>query len=635
MITIERSNKNPIILPSSMNAWEAKGAFNGSVCEDEHGIIHIVYRALSDTQTLNGEKLQVSTVGHAISYDGIHFEQHSQLVFPTEEWEKYGCEDPRIVKVGNRYFIFYTALSKFPFAAEGIKVAVAITTDFKTIQEKHLVTPFNAKAMTLFPERIDGHLVGVLTANTDKPPAKIAIAYFDNESDIWSKDYWDGWYQYLDDHLIPLLRNSSDQVEVGATPIKTSKGWLFIYSYIINYYNPANRLFTIEASFLEQTNPQKVTGRIIEPLLFPKEEYEMLGNVPKIVFPSGALEKNGLLYIYYGAADTATCVATVQIETILKQFAKPHEISLERFIENPIIRPNPKHAWEAKATFNPGAIYCKNEFHLFYRAMSQENVSSIGYAVSSDGFHIDERLDHPIYAPVKSFEIKKNPHNNSGCEDPRVTHIDNKLYMCYTAFDGVNPPRVALTSIAEIDFLNRTWNWKEPILISPPGTDDKDACIFPRRIENKYVFLHRLKSEIWIDFVNDLTFQSGNYLYGKVLLEPRIYGWDNGRIGITAPPIEIPEGWLLLYHGITTPGEIYKIGAVLLQKEDPTKIISQTNFPIFEPAMQYEKEGQVPNVVFPCGVVLIEDELFVYYGGADTVIGVATIGIKRLLKELI
>src|SRR6185437_14598707 len=123
-----------------------------------------------------------------------------------------------------------------------------------------------------------------------------------------------------------------------------------------------------------------------------------------------------------------------------------------------------------------------------------------------DGLHIDERLAEPAYVPREDFEMKKVPNGNSGCEDPRLTRIGDRVYMLYTAFSGGGPPRVALASIALADFLARRWNWTEPVLISPPGMDDKDAALFPRKIKGKYVFLHRLGSDIWIDFVDDLNF---------------------------------------------------------------------------------------------------------------------------------
>src|SRR5665213_1381797 len=151
---LTRSTTNPILLPSQQHPWEAIAAFNGCVIKN-NDTFHMLYRALSDKQIVNKNKLQVSSIGYAQSNDGIHFEKHTQLSQPQETWEIYGCEDPRITFMNGKYYIFYTALSTFPFGPDGIKVALAISKDLQTIDEKHLVTPFNAKAMSLFPEKID------------------------------------------------------------------------------------------------------------------------------------------------------------------------------------------------------------------------------------------------------------------------------------------------------------------------------------------------------------------------------------------------------------------------------------------------------------------------------------------------
>ena len=118
------------------------------------------------------------------------------------------------------------------------------------------------------------------------------------------------------------------------------------------------------------------------------------------------------------------------------------------------------------------------------------------------------------------------------------------------------------------------------------------------------------------------------------LIRPRPDKWDNRKIGISAPPIELKEGWLLLYHGVSDPGHIYKVGALLLDLNDPTKVLARTDIPLFEPEMDYELYGDVNNVVFPCGAVMIKDEIFLYYGGADSVVGVAKMKVKEILKQL-
>ncbi|MCK4499245.1 hypothetical protein KAU11_02005, partial [Candidatus Babeliales bacterium] len=135
--------------------------------------------------------------------------------------------------------------------------------------------------------------------------------------------------------------------------------------------------------------------------------------------------------------------------------------------------------------------------------------------------------------------------------------------------------------------------------------------------------------------ISDLNFKEKKWLeHNKTLFGPRADMWDNKKVGITGPPIETKDGWLLIYHGVSNPGNIYKLGAALLDLQDPSQVIARTDYPIFEPEMAYEKEGCMPNVVFSCGVVVIKNKLFVYYGGADKVIGVATINLSKLLKNL-
>jgi predicted GH43/DUF377 family glycosyl hydrolase len=307
-----------------------------------------------------------------------------------------------------------------------------------------------------------------------------------------------------------------------------------------------------------------------------------------------------------------------------------------RFEGNPIIAPIAEHKWESKATFNPAAILLNGKVRILYRAMSDDNTSVVGYASSVDGVHISKRGEEPVYTPREVFEEKRVPGGNSGCEDPRLTQIGSTIYMCYTAYDGVDVPRVAFTSISAEDFEGHKWNWTKPILISPPGMDDKDAALFPKKIGGKYWFLHRLGSDIWIDSVRDLDFDGETkFLGGKILMRPRVGDWDSRRIGGTSPPIETKYGWLLFYHGISRRTNHYSVRAALLDLKDPTLVLYRTHDPLLEPEMPYEKDGVVQNVVFPCGSVLMKGQIYVYYGGADKVVGVATLDMKTVLEGLL
>lgn len=631
---IQRSKYNPILKPNKDQSWEALAVFNGcSVIRGDK--IYLVYRAMSlpHYHTLGQAKMSVSDIGIAESRDGIHFENRTRLIVPEESWERFSCEDPRVTKFNNRYYIFYTALSHYPFRAEGVKVGLAISKDLKKIDEKHFITPFNAKGMALFPERINGKIWAVLTANTDLPPAKIALASFDQEEEIWSENFWQKWYQKLDKHTLALAREPSDQVEVGAPPLKTKNGWLLVYSRIRNYNSP-NPFFSAEAVLLDLKDPTKIIARTEHPILTPEEYYEKIGLVPNVVFPSGALIKKNELYLYYGAADTTCALVQIEMSSLTSQMLEKEKrtIKLTRSEENPIIVPSEK-TWESKAVFNPAALSLQGKTHILYRAMSEDNTSVIGYATSPDGIHIDYRSLEPIYTPRESFEQKLQPGGNSGCEDPRLTKIGDKIYMCYTASDGKNPPRVALTWIKAEDFLARRWQWAKPVLISPPGMDDKNTFIFPEKIKGKYMIVHRSGYDIDIAPTPTLDFKENQWLEEYRWIAPRKWWWDSKKVGAAAPPVKTKAGWVMLYHGVSENG-IYRVGAVLLDLKNPAKIIGRTDDPIFEPETLYEKEGQIPNVVFPCGNVLSGKKLFVYYGGADRVVGVATIEINSLLRIL-
>lgn len=637
MVDIQSFLTNPILSPNQQNEWEKIAVFNGSVLSEKSKIL-MAYRAISDKTKIEDNEINLSTIGIAESSDKFNFKKRRQLIKPENLWEKYGCEDPRITKIDDYYYIFYTAISSFPPNPNTIKVAVAITKDLNKIEKKCLVTPFNAKAMALFPKKIGGRLAAVLTVNTDKPPAKIAIAYFDKKEDICSEGLWNKWYSEVDKYEIPIRRMTTDQVEVGAVPIETDEGWLLIYAHIQNYYNSNQKIFGIEAVLLDKEDPQKIIGRTRTPLMTPQEKYELEGVVPNVIFPSGGIIENDELYIYYGAADTYCALATCKVKELIDELKKnPDQIpKLKRYEQNPIITPNYNNAWEVWETFNPAAILLENKIHIIYRAMSRDHTSVMGYAISDDGFNVSERLNEPIYKPRESFELKMRENTFSGCEDPRITRIEDTLYMCYTAYDGETTTKIALTSISIKDFLERNWqNWKTPIIISDPNEDNKDACLLSEKIRNKYVFFHRSGGQgIKIYCADTLDFSNPKYLKEPIHMSPRQNMWDSKKIGISAPPIKTKDGWLLLYHGLSKFDEYYRVGTMLLDLDDLT-VISRSRYPILEPETVYEKIGEVNNVVFPCGAVEKDGELFVYYGAGDRVTAVATINIESIVADLL
>jgi len=638
MYVVKRSQYNPILIPNRDHYWEEFATFN--LCPIKHGkTTYGLFRAISAVDMMHTPN-QVSVIGIGKSKDGEHFEDRVPFIEPQEEWDQFGCEDPRVTFFEGKYYTFYTALSKYPLGPEGIKVAVAISKDLKKVDERHFITPFNAKAMTLFPERVNGKITVIFSAHTDSPPAKIVIAQVNKMEELWSELFWEKWNKKIDDCVIDPRRNPYDHVEVGAPPIKTKYGWLFIYSHIQNYFqSPENldRIFGVEALLFDLNDPKKIIGRTRGPLLVPEEPYELSGYVSDVIFPSGAILSKDRLTIYYGAADTTVCCAHVSLTDLISTMCpdSADRWHFKRSSKNPIILPKPEHPWEAQATFNPAAISLGSKTHILYRALSNDNTSSVGYALTENGIDVIERLAEPIYVPREEFENKKINNANSGCEDPRLTKIGKNIYMCYTAFDGIGPPRVAISSISEKDFLARNWKWEKPFLITPRGFDDKDTCLFPVKFPNGYFVLHRVGNEICGDYLHSLDFKTETVKKCIRIAGPRANSWDSAKVGISAPPIKTKYGWLLLYHGVSKSHSTYRVGFILLDLKDPAIVLARSTDPVFEPQEQYEKVGIVNNVVFPCGMVECEGLLYIYYGGADKVVGVATMEMAIILKALV
>lgn len=326
---------------------------------------------------------------------------------------------------------------------------------------------------------------------------------------------------------------------------------------------------------------------------------------------------------------------------------------LYRYENNPILAPIKEHAWESKAVFNAAAFYLASRVHIIYRAIGEHDISTLGYALSRDGVNIDERLNQPIYIPREPFEGASfsyageiEPINDyvsgggacGGCEDPRVTRIGDIIYLTYVAYDGRNPPRVALSSIGTRDFLKKRWKWRKSVLISRPGIINKNACIFPEKIKSKYVIFHRVFPDILVDYVNDLDFDGKTrWLEAKDSIRPRVSFWDSRKVGAGAPPIKTKRGWLFIYQAVDDldPLYHYKIGAMLLDLENPTKVLARCKVPILEPRANYEFNGWKSGVVYPCGAVVIKDRFFVYYGAADKVTCVATADLNQFLERLL
>lgn len=322
--------------------------------------------------------------------------------------------------------------------------------------------------------------------------------------------------------------------------------------------------------------------------------------------------------------------------------------------------------FENEGVLNP-AVICEGEnIHLFYRAVKTANYSSIGYCRLDGPLSVAERYDHPLIVPEFEYE-------SHGVEDPRIVKIDGLYYLTYTAYDGVNAQGclalsydlkhfekqgIIVPGITYAQFLaisestgkvnekyyrNQTFYLKPGV---PPETIklwDKNVIFFPRRINGKLVFLHRIRPGIQIVSINNLTELTDEFwddyihnLHDYIVMDP-VYPCGNCYIGGGCPPIETAEGWLLIYHGaeVSPLKTVYSASAALLDLNDPSKIIRRLPTALIEPELEYELVGEVNNVVFPTGTALFDDTLYLYYGAADESIAVASLSISELLNELL
>lgn len=283
-----------------------------------------------------------------------------------------------------------------------------------------------------------------------------------------------------------------------------------------------------------------------------------------------------------------------------------------RHSANPILVPDPLNHWEALNVFNPGVVYHQGLFHMLYRAQGLDYVSTIGYAVSQDGVHFN-RLRMPILQPLGDEE-------NRGVEDPRITYLpgENRFIMAYTAYSdlGITPMFAESTNLI---------NWAR-IGALVRGEDNKDHVLFPKRIKKQYFSFHRRPPSIGFATSTDLIHWN---IHGPIL-EPRSDSWDCLRVGAGGVPIETDQGWLVIYHAYDHD-HIYQLGACLLDLEEPWRVMYRAKNSFMAPKEIWEKKGDVPNVVFSCANPVVEGKVYLYYAGADRMIGLATADLQDVI----
>lgn len=332
-------------------------------------------------------------------------------------------------------------------------------------------------------------------------------------------------------------------------------------------------------------------------------------------------------------------------------------MKLTKYKGNPILSPNKDNSWENLVVCNPACIYENGTFYMLYRAAGNDldHFIYLGLATSKDGFNFERTSNEPVLSPTK------DGYDAGCCEDPRLVKMGNLFYLTY-AYRPFAPGRYweenkKITCDLPLDEFTPTglrWNTSQTALaissdlkrfkklgrITKYDQDNRDVILFPEKICGKFVRLERPVEQvgekygcdvpsIWINY-------SDNMLDWEepILLATRKEEWEGKKLGGSTPPLKTKDGWLVLYHGVSEKDDTYRVGAMLLDLENPRKILGRTKDFIMEPEDECETKGFYNGCVFPTGNVIVDDILYVYYGGADRFVCVATCNVNELIDYI-
>lgn len=326
---------------------------------------------------------------------------------------------------------------------------------------------------------------------------------------------------------------------------------------------------------------------------------------------------------------------------------------------NPILKPNPNNDWESLCVLNPAVIYRPEDglFYMFYRAAGHddEHYIYIGLATSKDGVNFVRESNHPLISP------DKNGADGGGVEDPRIIKMGSYYYLTYASrvfapgqywkadkktygFQPEFGPVVLNYNNTEthLAISSDLLNWKKLGRITNAKDDDRDVVIFPEKINGKFWRLSRPSNRCGDGYPNRnpaiFITSSTDVLEWDEPIELFYEGqeeWESLKVGISCPPLKTEKGWLVIYHGVSKTDKAYRVGAFLLDLNDPRRILHRTHTPLMEPEYPYELEGYYNGCVFPTGNVIKDDILYVYYGAADHFIALATCRVDDLLNSLV
>lgn len=351
-------------------------------------------------------------------------------------------------------------------------------------------------------------------------------------------------------------------------------------------------------------------------------------------------------------------------------------VEIKRYPANPIMGGNPDLSWGRDQARNPGVIHDGSMFHMVFTATARlgkpDETMLLGYAKSLDGVNF-ECAPEPFMAPPADADA----FDHGTLEDARVTQLDGRYYIAYAGRSLANHRYAAgERRLGPNQNNNPTWSdnyrrcglavtddWRNVQRLTPLTSEhlcDANVVLFPERINGKYVFMHRPTPFIpwllpslyappcvWLVFADDLTspwssnarempwnMKDGVDIPDDHLLIRPEYEWERMKVGASGVPMPTDDGWLTLYHAVDRQG-VYRVGVMLLDREDPRRVIARSPVPIMEPETPLEHKGLYPHCIFPCANVVIGDNIYIYYGAADSYVCLATVSLSRLLDYVL
>ncbi len=350
-------------------------------------------------------------------------------------------------------------------------------------------------------------------------------------------------------------------------------------------------------------------------------------------------------------------------------------LKIRRYKNNPILGPNPNLPWGRDEARNPGVVFDGSKFHMLFTASTDLYRGGgdmvLGYAQSSDGINFE-------CAPEPFLRPSANPDefDHGTVEDSRITEFEGKYYIAYAGRSlNIKKDADGIRRVGPNGNMSPTWtenfrrvglavtsDWQKVDRLGPVTSEhlsDANVALFPEKINGKYAMLHRPTlclpwtlpliynpGAIWIAFSDNMScyasdarempwnMQDGRDIPDDHLLIKPEYEWEKLKIGASGVPIPTDDGWLTFYHAVDRDG-VYRVGLMLLDRNDPRKVIARSPQPVMEPQESYELNGLYPKCIFPCANVVVDNEIFIYYGIVDLYCGLATVGLREALDYVL